>query len=87
MLIFKKRGKYVAHHRFAQRAWFPQEGGRGLMGPAFATMEGSECVAGVQTPSLALGGGGREPGKENISHPELGVVDAASVREQCRGKE
>ena len=45
----------MAHHRFAQRAWLPQERGRGLAGPAFLTGEDSERVMGVQAPSLAGG--------------------------------
>lgn len=61
VLIFKKRGKYVAHHRFAQRAWFPQERGCGLVGPAFTGLGGG-CWAGRG-----------EPGRENVSHPELGL--------------
>ena len=36
----------MARHRFAQRAWLPQERRRGLAGPAFLTGEDSERVVG-----------------------------------------
>lgn len=49
MLIFKRRGKYVAHRRFAQRAWLPPERECGLAVPALSTVE--DCVVvGVQAP-------------------------------------
>lgn len=45
---------------------FLRAGGQGLVGPALSAREDSECMVGVQAPSLALGGG------ENVSQPDLG---------------
>lgn len=73
----------MAHHRFAQRAWLPQQGGRGLVGPTFSTMEDSVCG---RCPGPFSGPGGMERGtwQGECILPRAGVVGAARVREQCR---
>lgn len=49
----------------------------GLVGPAFSTMEDSERYGGCPSPSpgrrLGQSRAGKEPGRENVSHTELGL--------------
>lgn len=67
----------MAPLRFAQRAWLPQERECGLAGPAFLTVEDSEwcdeCPSPFPGGKLGQGRAGKEPGKETIAHPELGL--------------
>ena len=77
----------MVHRSFAQRAWLPQERGRGLAGPAFLTGEDSERVVGVQAPlwqEARQGWGGVWQGMYPTQSWAMG---AARVRGLCSSQE
>lgn len=74
MLIFKKRGKYVAPHGFAQRACLPQRGRAGASGACLLSQGGLGVRGRCPGPFSGLEGWG-----ECIT-PRAGVMGAARVR-------